>query len=104
MNSGSGAQDGALVRRKGNTLNRLTYDGLMSVIRECAGESDEMTHIDDAMDVPFADLGYDSLALMETASRLQRDYGIDLPDETVVDVETPRAFIELVNSRIGPAA
>ncbi|MFD2471037.1 acyl carrier protein [Amycolatopsis silviterrae] len=84
-------------------MRELTYDDLMEIIRRCAGESDEMAQTTDARDIPFAELGYDSLALMETASMLQRDYGVELPDETVVDIDTPRALVELVNSRLGSA-
>jgi act minimal PKS acyl carrier protein len=54
--------------------------------------------------VPFADLGYDSLALLETGGRIEREHGIELADSTITDAETPRALIACVNEQLGAAA
>jgi act minimal PKS acyl carrier protein len=84
-------------------MTQLTFEDLMAVIRECAGESEAGGVGAEAQDTDFDDLGYDSLALMETAARLQRDYGVELPDETVVDIRTPRQLLDLLNSKLAPA-
>ncbi|MFC7758225.1 acyl carrier protein [Catellatospora bangladeshensis] len=46
----------------------------------------------------FADLGYDSLALLEATARLQRELSIRLPDDAVLAVSTPGQLIDLVSS------
>ncbi|MFE7194792.1 acyl carrier protein [Kitasatospora sp. NPDC057541] len=85
-------------------MSRLTFDDLRGILAECAGE-DEQTRIDpEALDLPFTDLGYDSLALLETAAVIARRYGADLADEVVAAVETPRQLLDLVNSATAEAA
>ncbi|REE96242.1 acyl carrier protein [Thermomonospora umbrina] len=75
-------------------MAEIGIDDLRRVLVECAGiELDA-----DFSDRTFEELGYDSLALMETAARIKQDYGIDLPDDDVVAAETPVALLELANS------
>jgi minimal PKS acyl carrier protein len=52
------------------------------------------------MDTEFDTLGYDSLALLETGSRIEREFGIKLDDSTMSDSATPRALIEAVNAQL----
>ncbi|SEF66124.1 act minimal PKS acyl carrier protein [Thermomonospora echinospora] len=78
-------------------MQELTVTRLMEIIRECAGEGEGLAAADDVLNVEFSDLGYDSLAMLETASRIERDYGIRLPDEQVTEATTPRAFLTLVH-------
>lgn len=74
-------------------MTTLTIDSLRELLQECAGE-DETIWIDDAvLDVSFGQLGYDSLALMETAARIKQEYGLSLPDELIVDAATPRDLL-----------
>ncbi|MCE7081097.1 acyl carrier protein [Streptomyces sp. ST2-7A] len=84
-------------------MNELTLDGLRKILLECAGADEELGLDGDILDVEFAELGYDSLALMETASHIQRTYGTALGDDVVVEVRTPRELIALANEAIGAA-
>lgn len=52
----------------------------------------------DILDTEFEALGYDSLALLETAGRVEREYGVSIDDSTVTEATTPRAFIDAVNA------
>jgi len=84
--------------------NELTIDDLRRILREGAG-ADEGVDLDgDILDTPFEELGYESLALLETGSRIDREFGIELDDATLVDAETPRALIEAVNSQLAATA
>lgn len=51
-------------------------------------------------DVPFADLGCDSLAVLETATQVQQVFGVPIPDEDVQRLTTPNAFIAYVNENL----
>jgi len=82
----------------------FTLDDLRRVMRECAGEDESVNLDGNIADVSFDDLGYDSLARMETASRVQREFGVTLPDEEMADVDTPAGFVAFVNSRLVSAA
>lgn len=74
----------------------MTIDDLRRILTECAG-MDEGVNLDgDILDTPFTDLGYDSLALMETASRIKEEFGVRISDEEIAVVETPRLLLEAV--------
>lgn len=69
---------------------------LMEILRECAG-APEPGFEDTALRTPFDDLGYDSLALLECASRIQRAYGVPIADEVIPTLDTPQDLLALVN-------
>ncbi|WP_228771697.1 acyl carrier protein [Actinokineospora iranica] len=78
----------------------MTTEDLRRVLIECAGEAEQDVLSGDIADVEFDDLGYDSLALMETAARIAQDYGVQIPDERIVELRTPREVLELVNNSL----
>ncbi len=84
--------------------DELTIIDLTRILREAAGASDGIEAGDDILDRPFIDLGYDSLALLETAGRIERERGIQLDDSTVGGAETPRAFLAAVNEQLAAHA
>ena len=78
-------------------MSRFTLTDLTRLLRECAGE-DETVDLDaDILDLTFEDLGYDSLALFNTVSRIERDYGVELGDEVVAEVRSPRELLARVD-------
>lgn len=75
----------------------ITLEALRAILVECAGE-DESGGLDgDILDTPFVELGYDSLALIETAARLKRQFGVDIPDDRVTELDTPRKMLKFVD-------
>ena len=52
------------------------------------------------LDMTFEELGYESLAVLETVGRIEREYVIVLDDGIVQQAPTPRALIDAVNARI----
>lgn len=85
-------------------FRRFTLDDLRRILRQAAG-ADEAVDLDgDIVDQAFTDLGYDSLALLETASRIEGEAGIVLDDDTVTEALTPRALIDVVNAHISGGA
>ncbi|BAL90264.1 putative acyl carrier protein [Actinoplanes missouriensis 431] len=75
----------------------MTIDDLRRILTECAGEDESVNLSGDILDTPFTDLGYDSLALIETAARIKQDFGIEIPDEQVATILTPRMMLETVH-------
>jgi minimal PKS acyl carrier protein len=84
--------------------NRMTLEELFEILRAGAGEDGGAELGGDAAGTGFADLGYDSLALLETAGRVQRRYGIVLDDDVLAGAETPALFLEAVNGLLAAAA
>ncbi|KOU60759.1 actinorhodin polyketide synthase acyl carrier protein [Streptomyces sp. WM4235] len=70
------------------------------ILLEGAG-ADEGVDLDgDILDVQFEALGYESLALLETGSRIEREYKIVLDEDLLTDADTPRALIAAVNGHL----
>ncbi|MFG2193322.1 acyl carrier protein [Streptomyces sp. NPDC048639] len=83
------------------TAKDFTIDDLRRILREGAGEEADLDG--DIADVTFEELGYESLALLETGVRIGREYGIELEDATLTDVETPRQLVDAVNEQLSAA-
>ncbi|NGO43901.1 acyl carrier protein [Streptomyces ureilyticus] len=86
------------------TTTTVTLADLTRMLRESAGEEEGVDLDGDVIDTPFMELGYDSLALLQVIGEIQREYGIEIPDDAVVDAETPGALLALINSGGATAA
>ncbi|MGP4003262.1 acyl carrier protein [Streptomyces sp. 8N706] len=86
------------------TTTALTLEDLTRIMRECAGEDESVNLEGDILDVPFADLGYDSLALLEAAGAVERKLGVKLSDDAVGEAGTPRLFLALANETVASPA
>ncbi|WP_336159382.1 acyl carrier protein [Amycolatopsis sp. VC5-11] len=74
-------------------MTEFTLKTLIELLRECAGEDEGVELDGEILDVPFDELGYDSLALFNTVARIERDYRVSLPDEVVTEARTPRELL-----------
>lgn len=79
-------------------MAEFTLDDLRQVLRTAAGEDESINLDDGILDQEFGELGYDSLAILETASHIERGFGVRLPEDEVGKQQTPREFIDFVNS------
>ncbi|MFE9176420.1 acyl carrier protein [Streptomyces sp. NPDC007126] len=83
--------------------HEFTIDDLKRILREGAG-ADEGVNLDgEITDTDFESLGYESLAMLETGGRIEREFGVTLDDDTLTEAKTPRALIEAVNALLVPA-
>ncbi|OLT12361.1 actinorhodin polyketide synthase [Pseudonocardia sp. CNS-139] len=80
----------------------MTIDDLRTILVACAGAADDGVLDGDIRDVGFDELGYDSLALMETAARIKSEFGVVIPDERIAELRTPGEILDVVNAT--PAA
>jgi act minimal PKS acyl carrier protein len=78
----------------------FTIDDLKRFLRESAGEDEALDLDGEVLDQTFEELGYDSLALMETTSRIERALVVVLPEDAVSVVDTPRQYVGFVNGRL----
>ncbi len=81
-------------------MEKFTLDNLREIMRSSAGLEEDIDLASDIEDVEFADLGYDSLAVLELASQVQRHYGVQMPDEAVAEMPTPGKAVEFINKRL----
>ncbi|WP_073948906.1 acyl carrier protein [Streptomyces kebangsaanensis] len=82
----------------------FTLDDLRRILLESAGAEEGTDLGDDILDKKFGDLGYESLALLETGGRIERGWNITLDDSVLDDSTTPRALIEAVNAHLAAQA
>ncbi|HEU5268410.1 MAG TPA: acyl carrier protein [Jatrophihabitans sp.] len=71
---------------------------LRRILLEGAGAVQGVDLDGEILDSSFEDLGYDSIAIMETAARISREYGVSIDDEALLDARTPRLLLDLVNT------
>ncbi|MGI5455129.1 acyl carrier protein [Streptomyces sp. CA-249302] len=84
-------------------MAQMTLEDLTALLRECAGEDETIDLDGDVLDTPFDELGYDSLAVLQTTGRIERDYDIQLSDDTVAEASTPRLLLEFINEALAGA-
>lgn len=84
-------------------MNELTLDRLKELMLRCSGGDDSVDLSGDIAERPFRDLGYDSLAVLELASQLQREYGLEIPDEAIEEMSSPAAVLGYVNRQLSVA-
>lgn len=76
-------------------MREFTMDELCVLIRQVAGETADLGVA--AADVSYADLGYDSLALLEVSARVRQELGVQLPEEATALSATPAQTVAQVN-------
>jgi act minimal PKS acyl carrier protein len=82
----------------------FTIEDLKRILLEGAGADENVDLDGDILDTEFEELSYESLALLETCGRIEREYGISLDDSVLTEAKTPRAMVEAVNARLAESA
>ncbi|HLK01033.1 MAG TPA: acyl carrier protein, partial [Streptosporangiaceae bacterium] len=78
----------------------FTITELGRILEASSGAADGVDWASAAtLDVPFEELGYDSLALLELCARVQQEYEVQIPDDAVSEMRTPRSAVGYVNER-----
>ncbi|MBD9704162.1 acyl carrier protein [Streptomyces sp. ID01-12c] len=85
------------------TAKLFTLEDLKRTLTEAAGVAEGVDLDADILDTEFEVIGYESLALLEAGSLIEREYGISLDEEAVGEANTPRALIDVVNAQLAPA-
>jgi act minimal PKS acyl carrier protein len=80
-------------------MQLFTVDQLRDIMGSCVKDDDYELGAG-RLDAPFAELDFDSLAVLEIATRIQQDYGVPFPDEAVERMRTPRHVLDYVNDRL----
>lgn len=77
----------------------FTPEQLLEIMYACAGPGDHPELEGNVIDTPYEDLGFDSLSVLELATRIQQDLGVPFPDDAVAELTTPRSVIDYVNEK-----
>ena len=82
-----------------STLNEQASDALLGIIRDLASELHPQSQLfrkatlDSSLD---RDLGFDSLSRVELVLRIEQAFNINLPEQTLAAVETPRDLLRAI--------
>ncbi|MGW1404092.1 phosphopantetheine-binding protein [Streptomyces sp. NPDC002405] len=79
---------------------QFTLDDLRRILLEAAGADENVDIAGNILDTTFEVLGYESIALLETGGRIEREYDIVLDDDDLGDDITPRDLIDVVNAQL----
>ena len=75
----------------------ITLTELVAVLRDCAGQDEDVDLGGDIADRTFTDLGYDSIALLETAARMADRFVLHLVNTALTGLETPGELLSHLN-------
>ncbi|MEH3069348.1 MAG: acyl carrier protein [Aeromicrobium erythreum] len=82
----------------------ITLDDVKRALVEGAGVDAGVDLERGIATLTFEELGYDSLAVLETGLRLGRENGVEIDDEQLADIETPQDLADAVNHALAEAA
>ncbi|ONI77889.1 actinorhodin polyketide synthase [Actinosynnema sp. ALI-1.44] len=85
-------------------MNGFTLDDLREIMRASVGVDAEVDLDGEIADVEFAELGYDSLAVMELAGQVRRRLGVSISDDDALRITTPGKAVDYVNGKLAEAA
>jgi act minimal PKS acyl carrier protein len=84
-------------------MNQFDLDTLRTIMRSSAGVPEDVDLGGRIDEVPFIDLGYDSLAMLEIISQVRRQYRVEISDDALFEMSTPSAAVAYVNRRLTEA-
>lgn len=84
---------------EGDMMRTMNATDLQDILRAAGGDT-TIGNWSEILDHSFDDIGYDSLALLEAAGEIQRQYGVCLADDALTQTLTPKNLLALVNANI----
>jgi acyl carrier protein len=85
-----------------STMTALDRNALLDVFRRTATEVAEKDFLAVAEATRIADLGIDSLGMLEIIGSLERELRIHIPDESLAGVQTVKDLLNAVETRQSP--
>ncbi|MEU4577803.1 phosphopantetheine-binding protein [Nonomuraea sp. NPDC023979] len=79
----------------------MTEEFTLDQLNRIVGEDSDVLISPEQAGAAFADLGLDSLALVELAERLVDEYDVPAPEDVYRDLGTPELVLDYVNRHLG---
>ena len=77
----------------------MTRPDLIKVFQTMAGEIAEKDFSGVSEDATIASLGIDSLGMLELVGEMERQLGVQIPDEQLVGIQSVKQLLDLVEKR-----
>lgn len=81
-------------------MRELSLDGLREIMSACADEAAAVDLSGDIADVPLAEIGFDSLAVLEAFTVAQQRLGVQVPEDVRGEIVTPRDLLRHLNEAL----
>ena len=82
-------------------MAEMLIEDLRRILTECAGADEEQAELgDDVLDHTLEELGYDSLAVLETTARIAQEFGVALEDGAIAGQQTLQGVLDAVNNAV----
>jgi acyl carrier protein len=75
--------------------------GLIEMFKRTASEVAEKDFAALTEDDVIADMGVDSLQMLEMVGEMERELEITIPDDSLVGIQTVKQLLDLVEKRVG---
>jgi act minimal PKS acyl carrier protein len=85
-------------------MSAFTPEDLKTIMLRTADEDTASDLDGDFLGRPFADLDFDSLAVLEIATSIQERYHLVIPDQAIAEMTTPRDVVDYVNGQLRESA
>ncbi|NEA44196.1 acyl carrier protein [Streptomyces sp. SID11385] len=84
-------------------MTSLSAENLKEILRSVGGAEEDSAAAEDFLDTSFGALGYDSLAVLEAAAHIEREFDVALPEDEITTETTPQLLIDSVNRHLASA-
>ena len=84
-------------------MPQLTLDELKVFLLRSVGDDESIDLSGDIQGTALSDLGFDSLAVIDTTSRLEQHFKIKFSDDDTSAIATPQDFLDIVNRQLAPS-
>ncbi|QIS18465.1 acyl carrier protein [Nocardia terpenica] len=78
----------------------LTSDSLKEIMQVVAHDP-ELAFDDNFLDTEFGEYDFDSLAVLELVTRIQKQCNLTIPDDVLEKLATPRDLLDYVSQQVG---
>lgn len=76
---------------------KIGIEDVWNALVEGSGADDADSLLEDLKSLTFDELGYDSLAVLETGLRLRRETGASVPDAAIAGAQSAEELVQLIN-------
>jgi acyl carrier protein len=77
----------------------MTRPDLIQIFQKMASEIAEKDFSSVSEDATIASLGIDSLGMLELVGEMERQLGVQIPDEQLVGIQSVKQLLDLVEKR-----
>lgn len=85
---------------EGKTMENLTEDKMKAFLAAAMGDDDDINIEAADLDDSLANLGVDSLAIIDVSNKIEREFGIKFPEGSTADIDSMGEFLALSNKLI----